>query len=49
MGGSALSSHSKGKKHKDKEISSKSLPVSFFVKKKSNVGLTVSDSDQDQC
>ena len=50
MGTSALTSHSKGKKHKDKEISSKSLPVSFFAKKKSNVvSLTVSDSDQDQC
>ena len=42
--------HSKGKKHKDKEISWKSFPVSFFAKKKSNaVSLTVSDSDQDQC
>ena len=49
MGRSALTSNSKGKKHKDKEISSKSLPVSFFAKKKSNVSLTVSDSDQDQC
>ena len=50
MGRSALTSHSKGKKHKDKEISWKSLPVSFFAKKKSNVvSLTVSDSDQDQC
>ena len=40
----------KGKKHKDKEISSKSFLVSFFAKKKSNlVSLTVSDSDQDQC
>ena len=49
MGRSALTSHLKGKKHKDKEVSSKSLPVSFFAKKKSNVvNPTVSDSDQDQ-
>ena len=50
MGRSALTSHSKGKKHKDEEISLKSLPVLFFSKKESNVvSLRVSDSDQDQC
>ena len=50
MGRSALTSNSKGKKHKDKEISSKSLPVSSFAREKSNVvSLTVSDSGQDQC
>ena len=38
----------KGKKHKDKEISSKSLPISFFAKKKSDVmSLTLSDLDKD--
>ena len=34
MGRSALTSHSKRKKHKNKKISSKSFPVSFFAKRK---------------
>ena len=47
---SALTSHSKGKKHKGKEISSTSLPISFFVKKESDVvSLIVWDLDQGQC
>ena len=35
MGRSAVTSHSKGKKHKDNEISRKSLLILFFAKKKS--------------
>ena len=34
MGRSMVTSHSEGKKHKDKEISVKSLPISIFAKKK---------------
>ena len=50
MGRSVITNHSKGKKHKDKEISRKSLPIAFFAKKKSNVlSLTVTDLDQGQC
>ena len=30
MGRSALNSHAKGKKHKEKEDSRKSLPITFF-------------------
>ena len=30
MGRSALNSHAKGKKHKEKEDSRKSLPINFF-------------------
>ena len=33
-GRSAVSSHSKGKKHKNKEISGKSLKIAFFCKKR---------------
>ena len=47
---SAVTRHSKGKKHKDKEISRKSLPISFFAKKKSDfASLTMLDFDQGQC
>ena len=50
MGRRVVTSHSKGKKHKNKEISRKSLLISFFAKKKNIVvGLTVSDIDQGQC
>ena len=50
MGRSAVTSHSERKKHKDKEISGKSFPISFFAKMKSNVvSFTVSDLDQGQC
>ena len=50
MGRNVVTSRSKGKKHKDKEIYRKSLLISFFARKISNVvSLTVSDSDQGQC
>ena len=50
MGRGAVTSHSKGKKHKDKEISRNSLPMSIFAKKNSDVvSFTVSDLDQGQC
>ena len=54
MGRSMVTSHSKGKKHKDKEISVKSLPVSIFAKKKKKKSdvvksLTLSDLHQGQC
>ena len=46
---SAVTNHSKGKKHKNKEISRKSLFNIIFCKKKSSVvSLTVSDLDQEQ-
>ena len=45
-----VTSHLKGKKYKEKEISKKSLPISFFAKKNSDVvSFTVSDLDQGQC
>ena len=46
---STVISHSEGKKHKDKEISRKLLPISFFAKKSDVLSLTVSDLDQGQC
>ena len=47
---SAVTNHSKGKKHKNKEISRKSLFNNIFCKKKSSVvSLTVSDLDKKQC
>ena len=50
MGRSVVTSHSKGKKRKYKEISRTSLPISFFAKKKSDVvSVTVSNLDQGQC
>ena len=50
MGRDAVTSHSKGKKHKDKEISRNSLQISIFAKKNSDVvSFTVSDLDQGHC
>ena len=52
MGRSMVTSHSEGKKHKDKEISVKSLPISIFAKKKKSdvvKSLTLSDLHQGQC
>ena len=49
-GRSVVTSHSNRKNSKDKERSRKSLSVSFFAKKKSDVvSLTLSDLDQGQC